>query len=99
MIAPRHARNGGSVRSLADASPGDLVRVQLIVFEFARTSCWDLGIRRGEVLRCVGTGDDGVRVVRKDGSDLRVPAECARFVAISSADEEVPARESTVGRS
>lgn len=87
MNASESTRNGESVRSLADATPGELIRVQLIVFEFARTSCWDLGIRQGEVLRCTEAGEAMVTVVRKDGGHLRVPTECARFVAIQAAEE------------
>lgn len=90
MTVLQSTRNGGSVRSLVQVSPGELIRVQLIVFEFARASCWGLGIRQGETLRCVAAGEDNVTVVRKDGSRLRVPAECARFVAVS-ATEEAPA--------
>lgn len=87
MLATHSRRNGEAVRSLAEVTPGELIRVQLIVFEFARTSCWDLGIRQGEVLRCEDGGVTGMTVIRKDGSRLHVPRECARFVAVEAAEE------------
>lgn len=67
---------------LADATPGDLVQVRLIVFELVRSRCWHLPLREGDTLRFVQSGDETVTVARLDGSQVDVPHECARFIGV-----------------
>ena len=71
-----------SARSLADASPGDLVEVGVIAFDFVRAACWHLSIRSGETLQCVERRREGVLVARPDGARVRVPHDYARFIGI-----------------
>jgi hypothetical protein len=74
---------------LADAKPGDLVQVRLIVFELVRSRCWHLPLREGDTVRFVETGDEAVTVSRLDGTHLAVPSECARFIGV----ERIPVHE------
>ena len=70
----------GSSRSLADASPGDLVEVDVIAFDFVRTACWHLSIRPGETLQCLDRRPDSVLAARSNGVRVCVPHDCARFI-------------------
>lgn len=80
MIAFHQTRP--ATRCLYDAAPGDLVEVGLIAFDFVRTACWHLAIRPGEILQCVERRPEGVLAARSDGSRVRVPHECARFIGV-----------------
>lgn len=79
LIAPT---DGQPPSTLADADPGDLIRVRLTLFEFVSHSCWGIDLQPGEVLQCLDQEDGQVLVARRDGSRLTIDADCARFVAV-----------------
>lgn len=85
-------------RSLSDASPGDVVRVRLIVFELVRSRCWDLPLREGDTLQLVDASDAGVVVSRLDGSRLVVPSECALFIGVETIAAGAPSTEQPAAR-
>lgn len=81
--SPTDARfNGG--RTLADSSPGDLVRVELVRVGVTMPRCgWmDRHVRPGETLQCVDDGEAGLMLARSDGTRLMIPHDCARSVGV-----------------
>jgi hypothetical protein len=81
MIAPSEPR---SSRSLADSSPGDLLKVRLIAFEFSSTPCWRIRLRAGDVIQCLDSDPEQTIVARANGEELTIPEGCARFITVDT---------------
>lgn len=68
-------------RSLVDAGPGDVVKIDDIFFQIVRNRCWELGIDRGELFECRGVRDGCVVLEHEDHGRVRLEAHYARFVS------------------
>ena len=68
--------------SLAEASVGDEVRVERILFGLVRSVCTDLGLSEGTRLRVEDRSDGEVIVRRGGGETARLPSHYAYFVRV-----------------
>lgn len=73
-------------RTLRDAQPGERLEVRLTLFEFAEAPCWAMDLEVGDRLHCLERSPAGILVAHSNGTRLRVPESCARFVAVQRMD-------------
>lgn len=73
------------MKDLANATPGELVQVEEVVFGSVREYCRESGIRPGTRLLCHGTDSTGmVEVEDMDGHVVQMTRDLALFVWVSS---------------
>lgn len=73
-------------RSLAAAVPGERFQIKRIHFGLVRERCSELGIREGEVLRCVRNTAKEVVVEFPQRHTTALEMHYARFVELRDAD-------------
>lgn len=79
-------------RSMAAASPGERFRVRRIHFGLVRDRCSELGIREGDVLRCLRSSAHEVVVQFPERHTAALELDYARFVELADPDEDSFAR-------
>lgn len=75
-------------RSLAAAAPGERFLIKRIHFALVRDRCSELGIREGEVLRCLRNTAKEVVVEFPQRHTTALEIHYARFVELRDADTE-----------
>jgi hypothetical protein len=70
------------VRSLAVAAPGELVKVEIILFDALRARCAELGITAGDTLRCRSITHSLMTFETARGRTVALEREWARFIQI-----------------
>ena len=68
--------------TLADATMGEVVSVQGIVFERPRALCRELGISTGDILRCADRNGQRLTVQATSGAAIEVDPFYACFIAV-----------------
>ena len=70
------------IRSLAFATPGELVKVEIILFDALRARCAELGIAAGDTLRCRSINHSLMTFETSRGRTVALEREWARFIQI-----------------
>ena len=75
------------VRSLATSAVGDLVQVELILFEGLRAHCAAIGIHEGDRLRCCSVTPATLVFETPSGSLVALEQKWARFIQVGTRSE------------
>ena len=75
------------VRSLATSAVGDLVQVELILFEGLRAHCAEIGIHEGDRLRCCSVTPATLVFETPSGSLVALEQKWARFIQVGPRSE------------
>jgi hypothetical protein len=83
------ARSRTPPHSLAATEPGQLLRVQRILFGGLRALCAERGIGEGDLVFRVAADDGELRIATAAGDVVELRRDWAPFIQVALAEEEV----------
>jgi hypothetical protein len=83
------ARTSTPPQSLASAHPGQLLRIQRILFGGLRSLCAEQGVGEGDLVVWLGQEPAAIRLATADGRRILLRREWAPFIQVSLAEQEL----------